>query len=444
MSQPSWDGTSQSILLKPHRKGPATYGNLPTHSILEHIILEIAVQSESHFDMSSKQVKLDGRTLEGGGQLLRLAVGLSALNNIPIEISDIRGNRSVGGGLKAQHLACVNWLAHASNATVFGAEKGSKSLDFKPGQVGPVSPAFYLVKNATNGAKYWECKLDIKTAGSTGLALQAILPFILFKPPKNDDGTLSNVPIRLTISGGTNVSGSPSYEYISQVLLPTLHSIGLPPISSSLNKRGWSHGGSSIGSFTLDIPARQSLILPPFQLIPENTTSKPIPPDRLDVTFIAPSAAHLHFRNIIQPTIASYFGPGFSDANGNFSITREDSKHDKRYDLIIVATVPSSSANTTVPKHYKLGRDWLYDRKVRSPEQTATELADRVSHDLYSEWSSGAYVDEHMRDQLVVFQALAQGESRTFGGRTATGELREASLHARTAEWVIEQIRSGG
>lgn len=390
--------------------------------------------------MSSKQVALDGRTLEGGGQLLRLAVGLSALNNIPITISDIRGNRSAGGGLKAQHLACVNWLAHASNATVSGAEKGSKFLDFNPGQIGPVSPAYCLVKDATNGAKYWECQLDIKTAGSTGLAFQAILPFIMFKPPKNDDDTLSNMPIRLTISGGTNVSGSPSYEYISQVLLPTLHSIGLPPILSSLNKRGWSHGGSSIGSFTLEIQARQSLILPPFQLIPDNTTSKPNSPNRLDVAFIAPSAAHLHLQTIMQPTIESYFGPGFSDANGNFSITCEDSKHDKRYYLIIVATVPSSSSDTATPKHYKLGRDWLYDRKVRSPEQTATELADRVSHDVHAEWSSGAYVDEHMRDQLVVFQALAQGESRTFGGCTATGELREASLHARTAEWVVEQM----
>jgi RNA 3'-terminal phosphate cyclase (ATP) len=45
-----------------------------------------------------------------------------------------------------------------------------------------------------------------------------------------------------------------------------------------------------------------------------------------------------------------------------------------------------------------------------------------------------------MRDQLVVFQALAEGASRTFGGCDATGEPREASLHAKTAEWVIGQM----
>jgi RNA 3'-terminal phosphate cyclase (ATP) len=387
-------------------------------------------------------MELDGRTLEGGGQLLRLAIGLSALNSVPIKITNIRGNRSGGGGLKPQHLACVNWLAHACNATVSGAEKGSKSLEFTPGQLGSASPAYRFVEDTTAGSKFWECRLDIKTAGSTGLALQAILPFILFNPPKNDDGTLSTIPIRLTISGGTNVSGSPSYEYVSQVLLPTLHSIGLPPIIASLNKRGWSHGGSTIGSFTLDIPARQSLNLRPFQLAPDTATTAPSRPERLDVTFNAPKTAHLHLRNIISPTIASYFGPGFSEADDNFSLIFEDSQHDKRYYLIIVATVPSSSADKAAPKNYKLGRDWLYDRKVRSPEQTATELTDCVTRDVHAEWSSGAYVDEHMCDQLVVFQELAGGGSRIFGGCAANGELREASLHAQTAKWVVEQMHN--
>jgi RNA 3'-terminal phosphate cyclase (ATP) len=124
------------------------------------------------------------------------------------------------------------------------------------------------------------------------------------------------------------------------------------------------------------------------------------------------------------------------------SLTCEDSKHDKRYYLLIVATVPTSLTTPTNPSTYKLGRDWLYDRKVRSPERAVTELTDVVLHDLHEEWYSGAHVDEHMRDQLVVFQGLAESGSRVFGGYIEDGRPREASLHAKTAEWVMEQMQS--
>jgi RNA 3'-terminal phosphate cyclase (ATP) len=391
---------------------------------------------------SPRSIVLDGRTLEGGGQLVRLAVGLSALTNTPIKIANIRGNRSGGGGLKAQHIACVDWLAHASNATIFGVGKGSKSLDFRPGEMGLRSPAYRLVTDKQNGEEFWECKLDIKTAGSTGLALQAILPFILFKPPINDDSTLSKFPTHITISGGTNVSGSPSYEYISQVLLPTLHSLGLPPMNASLNKRGWSHGGSSIGSFTLEIPARTTTILPAFNLYPDDPATKPKIPKRLDATFLAPAAAHSHIRSLLPLYIEHAFGREFCDENDNMSLTCEDSKHDKRYYLLMVATVPTSSPDRLSPETYRLGRDWLYDHRVRSPEHAVTELVDKVLSDLHAEWSSGAYVDEHMQDQLVVFQGFAEGESRVFGGHSEIGRAREASLHTRTAMWVMDQMQS--
>jgi RNA 3'-terminal phosphate cyclase (ATP) len=74
-------------------------------------------------------VELLGTTLEGGGQLFRIAVGLSALSSIPIKVTHIRGNRSRGGGLKLQHLRAVEWLAGASGVDLDGAEKGSKVLD---------------------------------------------------------------------------------------------------------------------------------------------------------------------------------------------------------------------------------------------------------------------------------------------------------------------------
>lgn len=57
--------------------------------------------------------------------------------------------------------------------------------------------------------------------------------------------------------------------------------------------------------------------------------------------------------------------------------------------------------------------------------------------DLWSTIRSGACVDEHMQDQLVIFMALAQGTSRMLCG--------EPSLHARTAMVIAETLlRSHG
>lgn len=380
--------------------------------------------------MAPKIRTLDGRILEGGGQLLRLSLSLAALTSNPIQITHIRGNRSGGGGLKAQHLACVNWLARACAAEVKGAEKGNSELVFEPAHAEGKSEHVYARKDG-----YWEAKVDIGSAGSTGLALQAVLPFVLFSPPREQDGSLSELPVRLKLSGGTNVSGSPSYEYITQVLLPVLEYIGLPRMTANLGKRGWSHGGTSIGNFTLEIRARKDLVLPAFALWPVNTAAKPTRPTRIDATFIAPAETHEHLRAVLEPALQSHFRIPYTEASCNLSLTLEDSKNPKRFYLILVATIPVSDGRT-----YKLGRDWLYNRKVTSPERTATELAERVAWDLYREWSSGAFADEFLRDQLVVFQALAKGASRVWGGLGDNREARQASLHTRTAEWVVNEM----
>lgn len=45
-----------------------------------------------------KLIVLDGRTGEGGGQLVRLAVALAAITSQPVKIANVRGNRPKGGG----------------------------------------------------------------------------------------------------------------------------------------------------------------------------------------------------------------------------------------------------------------------------------------------------------------------------------------------------------
>ena len=173
---------------------------------------------------AQKLVKLDGKTGEGGGQLVRVAVALAALTGTPLRIDNVRGNRpgKRGGGehysstlnpfrwslirssgLKQQHVSCIRCLAEATNAEVNGCSVGSKSIEFKARR----SPTDLVNRNI---------RVKAESAASILLVFQAILPFLLFAG--NEKGS----PITASIHGGTNVSFSLSFEYLDQVLLPAL------------------------------------------------------------------------------------------------------------------------------------------------------------------------------------------------------------------------------
>lgn len=57
---------------------------------------------------SIQPVKLDGRTGEGGGQVVRIAACLAALTGTPLKIENVRGNRpgKNRGGKSAGSLTC--------------------------------------------------------------------------------------------------------------------------------------------------------------------------------------------------------------------------------------------------------------------------------------------------------------------------------------------------
>lgn len=318
-------------------------------------------------------------------------------------------------GLKAQHVACMKCLADATNADVKNCFVGSKTIEFRATS----SPAQIVNRN-----------IGIKSdsVGSIMLVFQALLPFLLHA--SNQEGA----PITLAIEGGTNVSFSPSFEYIDQVLLPSLERFGVK-VERQLESRGWSHGSRQIGSarFKVDpIPIGKSLSPPDWPTERGDIT-------RVDISMILPSAMHGPMKKVILFELETVF----PEVDAEFLVV-EDSRHNARLYTLLVAHTSTG---------LRFGCDWLYDRssKNKSSEKLSIEMARKVVNGLDHEVRKGGLVDEYLHDQLIVFQALAGGKSIIPGSADTANSSRErvertdepfgdGSTHTTTARWVTSQL----
>ena len=141
---------------------------------------------------------IDGSRGEGGGQVLRTSLTLSAVTGRPVRIEKIRAGREKPG-LKRQHLTCVRAVAEICGAQVSDVEVGSGELEFVPG--------------AIKGGVY---RFDVGTAGSVTLVAQTVLPVLL----------KADTPSTVTITGGTHVPFAPIWEFFAETYLPELRRMG--------------------------------------------------------------------------------------------------------------------------------------------------------------------------------------------------------------------------
>lgn len=276
-----------------------------------------------------------------------------------------------------------------------------------------------------------EIEIRQSTPGSVNLVFQAILPYLLFASISSQSSTASNTeshdtPIKVRITGGTNVTNSPSVDYFHQVLIPMLEKIGIPRIDVAIRSRGWSQGSVRLGTVTYTVTPLKTR-LSTFQLVDRGVVRK------IKATIIAPKETESMIRDeldvMFERNEHRFFG---DDGEGDIEVTFEDSQHEKRYYFLLVATTSTGMV---------FGRDWLYDQGVRAgrTDTVISSLVKRVGSDLIGELKHGGCVDEYLRDQLIIFQSLAEGKSQVDGG-TMKDELVEPSLHAKTAQWVISEM----
>ena len=152
----------------------------------------------AHPATTGAPIRLDGSFGEGGGQILRSSLALSALTGKPLRLEKIRAGREKPG-LKRQHLTAVKAAAAVCGARVEGAELGSMALAFDPG--------------AIRGGSF---RFDVGSAGSAILVAQTVLPVLLRAPEASE----------VEITGGTHVSFAPNWEFFAESYLPQLRAMG--------------------------------------------------------------------------------------------------------------------------------------------------------------------------------------------------------------------------
>jgi RNA 3'-terminal phosphate cyclase (ATP) len=318
-------------------------------------------------------IEIDGSFGEGGGQIVRTAVALSAVTGKPVRITRIRQGRSKPG-LAAQHARAITALAAICSARTSGATPGSSEIVFTPGEI--------------RGGSY---KVEIGTAGSVTLLMQCLLPALL-----RADG-----PSTLHIQGGTDVQWSPTVDYFKNVFLPALSSFGIK-VSLEVLQRGYYPRGQ--GEVLLEVePAKLKASQLAGRACDTGQIIQNIQNSVQGVSHCSSLPEHVAARQA-DSAAESLQQAGFSS-----QISRE------------ALRLPSLGSGITLWSGCK-GASCLGERGL-----PAEKVGRRAAEELIMELKCAACVDVHLADQLIPYLALAGGSYT----------VREISLHARTNIWTV-------
>ena len=326
-------------------------------------------------------ITMDGSYGEGGGQVVRTSLTLSALLKRPLRIEKIRAGRR-NPGLQAQHLTGVRATAQVCGARLEGADLGSQILAFVPQS--PPRPGEYTfdVAEARKGG----------SAGATSLVFQTLLLPLAFA-----HGTA-----RLTLQGGTHVAWSPPFHYLKQVYLPTLARMGVDA-EVEIERWGW----YPIGGGVIRAEIKGTEGLGGIQLTERGTLVR-----LSGISALSNLPSHIaerQRRRAVEILRAEGFAPE-----------------------IEMVDAPASGQGTCVflLAEYENGRAGFTALGARG--KPAEKVAEEACRDFLAHHQSGACLELHLADQLILPMALAHGPSAFTTCRI--------TQHLLTNIWVVEQF----
>ncbi len=321
--------------------------------------------------------EIDGSVLEGGGQIVRTAVALSAITGKPVRIFNIRKKRK-NPGLREQHLQAINAAAMLCNAK-HNAKLYASEFEFWPNKL--------EAENIT---------LKIGTAGSTALVLSVAMAIAAFH----------DRPVKLRVVGGATWNKfAPSIAYMQRVLLPLLSYVGYHPRIEIKRDGFYPKGGAIVTLVTEPWKNRKRLEMQDFST-----------PCEFEIVSIA--SKELASRKVAERQAKA--------ARHVLAKELSDSVKARVEQAYVDSICPGTGVLVVARgKAVVVGSDVPGEKRVAA-EQVGEEAALQLCHEI----KARACVDKHAADQLMLYLAFV-------GGKIKTSEI---TLHAKTNAYVIEKF----
>jgi len=330
---------------------------------------------------------LDGSHGEAGGQILRTALSLSTVTRRPFRLVNIRAGRK-NPGLLPQHLSAVRAAAAISGAAVSGDHLGSTEINFSPSH--PPKPGRYLFDVANLAER--------GSAGSVTLILQTLLV------PLAMTGGASTLVLR----GGTHVEWSPPFDDLVNSYLPLLRRMGFH-VDAELKHWGWYPVGQGevMCSIAPGLPEGKAVQAKPLELLAPGSLRR-----------IAGRAVAANLPAHIPQRMADRARAALGDLGVSVDIQAQR----------INAASPGAGV-FLVAEYEELAASFSAYGHLGKPSEAVADEAVAAFRDHHA---SGAAVELHLADQMLLPLALANGVS-SFTTPQPTG-------HLKTNTWTIGQF----
>lgn len=331
-------------------------------------------------------IYIDGSAKSGSGTLLRCSVALASLFGQELHMNNIRARRDKPG-LRPQHLASVMACAQMCGAEVKGAVVNSKEIVYRP--AGKIKGGYYE----------WE----IGTAGSTTLLLMTLLPVALFAGEETV----------LRISGGLFQDMAPSAHHVQYVLLPVLAKMGIRAELEVVRPGYVPRGGGIIQARVMPVDT-----VKPLQLLNQGKVKR--------IAGLSLSS-HLKAQKVSQ-RMAEECHKVLAEKGYSANI-------DTLWDETALQAGASLTLWAETDTGCLLGADQAGQRG-RSSES----IGRHVARSLLADLATGATVDRHLADQLIIYAALATGTTEYI--------VPSITEHVDANLWLVERfgakVRSEG